>query len=79
MEEEAEEQRRQRGENTKKEENKAAENATTFDMFATDADLPPEVVFFCVRLPNVLFPFTDTSKKVWVIGFAVLISITISV
>lgn len=46
VEEEAEELRRQRGEDTKQEaENKITEEctATTFDMFATDAELPPEV------------------------------------
>lgn len=50
MEEEAEELRRQRGEDTKQEiENKTVEDcstSTTFDMFATDAELPPEVFSF---------------------------------
>ncbi|KHN71302.1 hypothetical protein Tcan_02381 [Toxocara canis] len=43
-EEEAEEQRRQRGENVKRDADKDAAANTTFDMFAADADLPPEAI-----------------------------------
>ncbi|KHN82315.1 Serine/threonine-protein kinase PRP4 -like protein [Toxocara canis] len=43
-EEEAEEQRRQRGENVKRDADKDAAANTTFDMFAADADLPPELL-----------------------------------
>uniref|UniRef100_A0A915BSH6 Serine/threonine-protein kinase PRP4 homolog n=3 Tax=Parascaris univalens TaxID=6257 RepID=A0A915BSH6_PARUN len=42
--EEAEEQRRQRGENIKRDTTKGGDSNTTFDMFAADADLPPELL-----------------------------------
>lgn len=72
MEEEAEELRRQRGEDTKQEiENKTAEDCTTttFDMFATDAELPPEVFLshsslWMFRIENLvgIFKNDDVSK-----------------
>lgn len=64
IEEEAEEQRRQRGEDPtlKKQDSKQMNEIPTFDMFATDAELPPEVCYFCIScsyicIENFLFFF----------------------
>lgn len=56
--EEAEEQRRQRGENIKRDANKGGDSNTTFDMFAADADLPPEVI-----LPPIVLLFIISCKN----------------
>ncbi|MCP9259896.1 Serine/threonine-protein kinase PRP4-like protein [Dirofilaria immitis] len=69
VEEEAEELRRQRGEDTKQEvENKAAEDctaSTTFDMFATDAELPPEVLNKAAIIVSGQEPANASLKDNW--------------
>uniref|UniRef100_A0A0R3RT05 Serine/threonine-protein kinase PRP4 homolog n=1 Tax=Elaeophora elaphi TaxID=1147741 RepID=A0A0R3RT05_9BILA len=68
VEEEAEELRRQRGEDTKQEvESKTAEvcAATTFDMFATDAELPPEVLNKAAIIVSGQEPANASLKDNW--------------
>ncbi|VDK84062.1 unnamed protein product [Litomosoides sigmodontis] len=68
VEEEAEELRRQRGEDTKQEvENKIVEDCstTTFDMFATDAELPPEVLNKAAIIVSGQEPANASLKDNW--------------
>ncbi|OZC07774.1 hypothetical protein X798_05254 [Onchocerca flexuosa] len=69
VEEEAEELRRQRGEDTKQEvENKTVEDcttSTTFDMFATDAELPPEVLNKAAIIVSGQEPANASLKDNW--------------
>uniref|UniRef100_A0A1I7W4V2 Serine/threonine-protein kinase PRP4 homolog n=1 Tax=Loa loa TaxID=7209 RepID=A0A1I7W4V2_LOALO len=68
VEEEAEELRRQRGEDTKQEiENKMVEDCitTTFDMFATDAELPPEVLNKAAIIVSGQEPANASLKDNW--------------
>ncbi|KAK6105376.1 Protein kinase domain family protein [Brugia pahangi] len=68
VEEEAEELRRQRGEDTKREvENKIVEDCTTttFDMFATDAELPPEVLNKAAIIVSGQEPANASLKDNW--------------
>uniref|UniRef100_A0A2K6VPV0 Serine/threonine-protein kinase PRP4 homolog n=1 Tax=Onchocerca volvulus TaxID=6282 RepID=A0A2K6VPV0_ONCVO len=69
VEEEAEELRRQRGEDTKQEiENKTVEDcstSTTFDMFATDAELPPEILNKAAIIVSGQEPANASLKDNW--------------
>ncbi|VBB28506.1 unnamed protein product [Acanthocheilonema viteae] len=68
VEEEAEELRRQRGEDTKQEMgNKISETCTTttFDMFATDAELPPEILNKAAIIVSGQEPTNASLKDNW--------------